>query len=96
MKANPLADVPTLVDNPDVPVLAQWVSLADAGAELGWSRQYMHKLARLGRLVTLHRIGNTRPVFVLDRTEVDALHESKSARTRARLDAAAEEVSDES
>lgn len=90
MKTNPLADVPTLQDNPDVPVLAEWLPLADAGVELEWSRQYMHKLARLGRFSTLHRIGSVRPVFVISRTEVDALQESKDERRPGQ----SEEVSD--
>jgi hypothetical protein len=92
MKTNPLADVPTLQDNPDIPVLEEWVPLADAGIELGWSRQYMHKLGRLGRFSTLHRLGAVRPVFVISRVEVDAIKESKDVRDR-RPDSS-EEVAD--
>lgn len=80
MKTNPLADVPTLADNTDIPTLDAWVTLADAGVALGWSRQYMHKIARLGRFTSLHRLGSAKPVFVISSEEVASLQQRKFER----------------
>jgi hypothetical protein len=70
----------------DVPVLAGWIALPEAGRRLGISREGIHKMVRSGRLKTVHRLDGERAVYVVKVTEIDALLAVRQAAADAEAD----------
>lgn len=56
----------------DIPALDDWVNFTEGAEVLGFSRQYMYKLAQNNKFKTLHKIG-TQPTFVVSRAELESL-----------------------
>lgn len=53
----------------NIPALGDWVNLTEGAEILGYSRQYMYKLAQGGKFESLHRIG-TQPTFVVSKADI--------------------------
>lgn len=67
-----------LRDNASIPALPGWISLKEAADELGFTRQYIFRLASNGGLQTVHRVG-TQPMFVVSQDEIDRLKTVRAA-----------------
>jgi predicted DNA-binding transcriptional regulator AlpA len=60
-----------LSGNPDIPVLAGWITIPEAASKLGISRQYAYKRAAEGFFSSIHQIGEENATFVVSTDEVD-------------------------
>lgn len=84
-----------LTENPDIPPLAGWMKLTDAGVRLGLTRQYVSRLASNNGFKTIHRIGEgPHALFIVEEHEVESLLEASKERETAAEEKNSEDVVD--
>lgn len=62
-----------LADRTDLPKADDWITFSDAAALLSLSRQNVHVMAQNNKFSTLARLGDVQPVYVVKRSEVQAM-----------------------
>ncbi len=65
----------------NIPLLSGWVLVSEAAEMLGLSKQAVHGKLRNNEFSSAHRIGDnvTKPIYVIDRTEIEALIAKRAA-----------------
>lgn len=72
-----------LSDRDDIPVVPDLITLSEAAALLGKSRQNVHVMAAKGRFTTLARLGSDQPIFVVSRAEIENMPSGKKVPTES-------------
>ncbi len=58
-----------LADRDDLPQVGDWITLSEAASLLRLSRQNVHVMAQNNKFITLAKLGEALPVYVVERSE---------------------------